>query len=70
MGLAAAAGLGALVVNLANEAGRSSGRVLFDLTAGISISAIVFAVVLGMVAGFVPALNAARMDPVEALRFE
>ncbi|HEY4753295.1 MAG TPA: ABC transporter permease [Candidatus Limnocylindrales bacterium] len=63
-------GLGALVVNLANEAGRSSGRVLFDLTAGISISALVFAVVLGMVAGFVPALNAARMDPVEALRFE
>lgn len=63
-------GLGALVVTLANNAGRASGTVLFDLTAGGAVTAIVFAVVLGMLAGFVPALSASRLDPVEALRFE
>jgi len=62
--------LGALVVTLANDAGRSSGTVLFELTAGGAFTAVAFAVVLGMIAGFVPALGAARLDPVEALRFE
>jgi putative ABC transport system permease protein len=62
--------LGALVVTLANDAGRSSGTVLFELTASGAFTAVAFAVVLGMIAGFVPALGAARLDPVEALRFE
>jgi putative ABC transport system permease protein len=62
--------LGALVVTLANNAGRSSGTVLFELTASGAFTAVAFAVVLGMIAGFVPALGAARLDPVEALRFE
>ena len=60
--------LGALVVTLGNEAGRSSGTVLFELTTGTAITAIAFATILGAVAGFVPALHAARLDPVEALR--
>jgi putative ABC transport system permease protein len=63
-------GLGALVVTLANSAGQASGTVLFQLTASGAVTAVVFAVVLGMIAGFVPALGAARLDPVEALRFE
>lgn len=63
-------GLGALIVTLANNAGQESGTVLFQLTASGAITAVVFAVVLGMIAGFLPALNAARLDPVEALRFE
>jgi putative ABC transport system permease protein len=63
-------GLGALVVTLANSAGQASGTVLFQLTASGAVTAVVFAVVLGMLAGFVPALGAARLDPVEALRFE
>jgi len=63
-------GLGALIVTLANSAGQASGTVLFELTASGAITAVVFAVVLGMLAGFVPALGAARLDPVEALRFE
>jgi putative ABC transport system permease protein len=62
--------LGALIVTLANEAGRSSGTLLFELTAGTAFSALAFSTVLGALAGFVPALHAARLDPVAALRYE
>jgi putative ABC transport system permease protein len=63
-------GLGALVVILGNEAGRSSGTVLFQLTPGTAITALAFGTILGALAGFVPALHAARLDPVTALRYE
>lgn len=62
--------LGALVVVAANEAGRSSGTILFELTIGTSVSAVAFSTGLGALAGFVPALHAARLDPVSALRYE
>jgi putative ABC transport system permease protein len=62
--------LGAVVVAIANESGRSSGTVLFELTLGTAITAILFSTILGAVAGFVPALHAARLDPVSALRYE
>jgi putative ABC transport system permease protein len=62
--------LGALVVTLANEAGRASGNVLFDLTSGTAVTAVAFSTILGALAGFVPALHAARLDPVAALRYE
>jgi len=62
--------LGAAVVLLVNEAGRSSGTVLFELTAGTALSAVLFSTVLGALAGFVPAVHAARLDPVTALRYE
>ena len=62
--------VGALVAYGANEAGRASGTILFELTASTAISAVLFATVLGAIAGFVPAWNASRMDPVAALRYE
>jgi putative ABC transport system permease protein len=63
-------GLGAVVVALANEAGRASGTVLFDLTTQTALFAVGFSTILGMVAGIVPAWSAARLDPVSALRYE
>lgn len=62
--------LGALVVVVANEAGRESGNVLFDLTLETAIFAVGFSTILGMLAGIVPAWSAARLDPVQALRYE
>jgi putative ABC transport system permease protein len=62
--------LGAAVVFLANELGRSSGTSLFDLTLGTAVFAVAFSTILGMVAGIIPAWNAARLDPVAALRYE
>jgi putative ABC transport system permease protein len=70
IGGAAGLALGAIVVTVLNEAGRSSGTVLFQLTIGTSITAIAFSTILGAIAGFVPALHAARLDPVAALRYE
>jgi ABC-type transport system, involved in lipoprotein release, permease component len=63
-------GLGAVVVYLANEAGRSSGMILFQLTLQTAIFAVLFSTILGVVAGIIPAWNAARLDPVAALRYE
>jgi putative ABC transport system permease protein len=62
--------LGAAVVTLVNEVGRTSGTILFDLTLGTALFAVAFSTILGMVAGIVPAWNAARLDPVAALRYE
>jgi putative ABC transport system permease protein len=61
---------GALVVVLVNEAGRSSGTVLFELTTGTALFAFAFSTILGVVAGIIPAWSAARLDPVAALRYE
>ncbi len=62
--------LGSALVIVANEAGRSSGTVLFELTLGTALTALLFSTILGAVAGLVPAVHAARLDPVTALRYE
>jgi putative ABC transport system permease protein len=62
--------LGVVVALGANEAGRSSGTILFEPTVSTAITAVAFGTILGALAGFVPALHAARLDPVTALRYE
>ncbi|MGA3058562.1 MAG: ABC transporter permease [Candidatus Limnocylindrales bacterium] len=62
--------IGAAMTVFFNDLGRASGNVLFELTLGTSVTALVFATGLGAVAGFVPAWHASRLDPVTALRYE
>jgi putative ABC transport system permease protein len=62
--------LGIVAVTFANDAGRDSGTALFSLTPTTALSAVLFATLLGMVAGLAPATHAARLDPVSALRHE
>jgi putative ABC transport system permease protein len=62
--------LGGLLVTAVNGATAGSGTVIFAITARLAVGAVLFAAALGAVAGFFPALRAAYLDPVEALRAE
>jgi putative ABC transport system permease protein len=62
--------IGAAMTILFNDLGRESGNVLFELTVGTAMTAILFSTILGALAGFVPAWHASRLDPVTALRYE
>lgn len=63
-------GLGTLLVGGINGATVQSGTQIFEVTGRLAIGTLIFATVLGAVAGFFPALNAARLNPVDALRTE
>jgi putative ABC transport system permease protein len=62
--------LGWVAAVLANKALENSGMSLFLVTPRLAIGSVVFAIFLGIVAGFMPSLHAARMKPVDALRYE
>jgi putative ABC transport system permease protein len=60
--------LGVGLTNLLNAMGSASNLKLFAITPTLTIETIGFAVVLGVLAGVLPALRASRLDPVIALR--
>ena len=62
--------LGAAIALIGNELGRESGFLLFMLTPWTAFTAVAFSTILGAIAGLIPALHAARLDPVAALRYE
>jgi putative ABC transport system permease protein len=62
--------LGALITQVANALTPPGQSTLFLLDVQITVFALVFATLLGAVAGLLPAWRAARLDPVTALRNE
>jgi putative ABC transport system permease protein len=62
--------LGLLAINLLNRATQSNNVAVFAVTTTVLIGPVIFATVLGTLAGVFPALRAARLKPVDALREE
>lgn len=63
-------GLGAVTVTLINKALESSGNQIFLLSWRITMVAIVFSVILGILAGIYPAYHAVKINIVKAIRQE
>ncbi|HET6380807.1 MAG TPA: ABC transporter permease [candidate division Zixibacteria bacterium] len=61
-------GAGALLVAVLNAQTAGSGTTVFLITPGLLLRSFAFATFLGALAGVYPALRAARLDPVQALR--
>ena len=70
LGGALGLGLGSLLLMAINGATVHSGTQIFAVTGRLALGAVLFATALGAVAGFFPALRAATLNPVDALRTE
>lgn len=69
LGAVAGIAAGTLIVSAVNARNAHVGDLeLFAITPRLVCGSFLFAVILSIVAGFVPALSAARLDPTEALR--
>ncbi len=62
IGITIAAGIAAAI--------NASGMMPASLSAGIMMTSIIVAIVVGVFAGLVPAYKGAKLDPIEALRYE
>lgn len=61
-------GAGGVAVYLLNSWLETKGIILFTITPRLLLVAMLFAIVIGMIAGLYPAYRATRMSPMEALR--
>lgn len=61
-------GLGALMVVILNNSASNTGNQIFLITSRLAVGAIVFSIVLGIFAGLIPAIRAARLSPTVALK--
>jgi putative ABC transport system permease protein len=62
--------LGWVVTVIVNKVLEDASISLFLVTPRLAIGSVAFAIFLGLVAGLFPSLHAARMKPVDALRYE
>ncbi|MBN2126930.1 MAG: ABC transporter permease [Candidatus Diapherotrites archaeon] len=63
--------IGYSLANLIAFVGESAGFALYaSMTPEITLGALLFSMLVGMISGFYPALRAANLDPITALRYE
>jgi ABC-type antimicrobial peptide transport system permease subunit len=60
--------MGQLIIHILNEGILSGGIILFVITPRLIVFVLLFAVLLGILAGLFPALVASRRKPINALR--
>lgn len=68
LGAVASLGMGMVKITLMNASSWSEVVFTFDATPAILMRSMILAGVMGIVGGFLPALRAARVSPVEAMR--